>query len=298
MQNETQAITQTEPEAQTEHKITHCLNCDTEFEGKFCPECGQSAETGRFTMKFILENLLAAFLSKDGGIWFTLKNLFTRPGAMIVEILNGKRRSYFSPFPMLIFALTVYVLVSSLTGSRDNYREAEQKYMTIEAANADKIDEQSTDTVQDYSNQTILAKKLVGRCLWVYNNHYTTIFMLTLPLFLFAARVCYGKSNRRRYYRAEYLVAITYSMVMVVLYRCLVSLMYPISENISDSMGRWIPLAIIIAFTFCLRKMMGFSFLKTAWRSLLTVALYYISLGTIALVGIIIFGMIFVEKLM
>jgi hypothetical protein len=44
--------------------------------------------------------------------------------------------------------------------------------------------------------------------------------------------------------------------------------------------------------------MMGFSFLKTAWRSLLTVALYYISLGTIALVGIIIFGMIFVEKLM
>lgn len=292
MQNETQAITQ--PETRT----TTCLNCGTEFEGKFCPECGQNAETGRFTMRFIWENLLAAFISKDGGIWFTLKNLFTRPGAMIVEILNGKRRRYFSPFPMLIFALTVYVLVSSLTGSRDNYREAEQKYMTIEAANTDKIEEQSTDTVQDYSNQTILAKKLVGRCLWVYNNHYTTIFMLTLPLFLFAARVCYGKSNRRRYYRAEYLVAITYSMVMVVLYRCLVSLMYPISENISDSMGRWIPLAIIIAFTFCLRKMMGLSILKTSWRSLLSVLLYFTTLGFIALIVVILVGIIFIDKLM
>jgi hypothetical protein len=298
MQNETPAITQTEPEVQTGPKITHCLNCDTEFEGKFCPECGQSADTGRFTMKFIWENLLAAFLSKDGGVWFTLKNLFTRPGAMIVEILNGKRRRYFSPFPMLIFALTVYVLMLSLTGSRDNYREVEQEYMALEAANADKIDEQSTDTEPDYSEQAILARKLVGRCLRVYNNHYTTIFMLTLPLFLFAARVCYGKSNRRRYYRAEYLVAITYSMVMVVLYRCLVSLMYPISKDISESMGKWIPLAIIIAFTLCLRKMMGFSSTKTAWRSLLTVVLYYIMLGIIALIGIIIIGKVYVDKFM
>ena len=298
MQNETQAITQTEPEAQTEPKITHCLNCDTEFEGKFCPECGQSAETGRFTMKFILENLLAAFLSKDGGIWFTLKNLFTRPGAMIVEILNGKRRSYFSPFPMLIFALTVYVLVSSLTGSRDNYREAEQKYMTIEAANADKIDEQSTDTVQDYSNQTILAKKLVGRCLWVYNNHYTTIFMLTLPLFLFAARVCYGKSNRRRYYRAEYLVAITYSMVMVVLYRCLVSLTYLFSPDVSDSMSGWVFLVIVAAFTACFHKMLGFSIPKTAWRSLLAVVLYYMIMLFVLMFGCIVAYFIFRKRIL
>ena len=294
MQNETQAITQ--PEAKT----TKCLNCGTEFEGNFCPECGQSAETGRFTMRFIFENLLAAFLSKDGGIWFTLKNLFTRPGAMIVEILKGKRRRYFSPFPMLFFVLTFYLLLASLTGSRDNYRQAEQEYMNIEVSKDDKSAEQSTDAEQsqDYTERYNRVRRMGSDCIKFYNNHYAVVFMLTLPLFLFAARVCYGKSNRRRYYRAEYLVAITYSMVMVVLYRCLVSLMYPISENISDSMGRWIPLAIIIAFTFCLRKMMGFSFLKTAWRSLLTVALYYITLGTIALVGIIIFGMIFVEKLM
>ena len=44
-----------------------CLNCGTEFEGKFCPECGQSAKTGRFTMRFIFENLMEAILSK--GWW-------------------------------------------------------------------------------------------------------------------------------------------------------------------------------------------------------------------------------------
>ena len=92
-----------------------CLNCGNEFEGNYCPECGQSAETGRFTMKFIFENLAAAIISRDGSIWFTLKNLFTRPGSMITDILGGKRKKYFSPFPMLFFALTLYILITSVT---------------------------------------------------------------------------------------------------------------------------------------------------------------------------------------
>ena len=92
-----------------------CLNCGNEFEGKFCPECGQRADTGRFTMRFIFENLAAAIISRDGSIWFTLKNLFARPASMIVDILNGKRKRYFSPFPMLFLALTLYILITSVT---------------------------------------------------------------------------------------------------------------------------------------------------------------------------------------
>lgn len=293
MQNEKQAITQ--PETTT----TQCLNCGTEFEGNFCPECGQSAETGRFTMRFIFENLLAAFLSKDGGIWFTLKNLFTRPGAMIVEILKGKRRRYFSPFPMLFFVLTFYLLLASLTGSRDNYRQAEQEYMNIEVSKDDKSAEQGTDAEQskDYTERYNRVRKMGSNCIKFYNNHYAVVFMLTLPLFLFAARVCYGKSNRRRYYRAEYLVAITYSMVIVVIYLWLGSLMYLFSESLSDKMGVYMPFAFVTAFTVCLRKMMGFSIKKTVWRSLLTVLLYYVTLGFIALIGII-FAIIFFKKYM
>ena len=295
MENEIQTTTQ--PETQSEVKTTKCLNCGTEFEGKFCPECGQSAETGRFTMKFICENLLAAFISKDGGIWFTLKNLFTRPGAMIVEILNGKRRRYFSPFPMLIFALTVYILLASLTGSRDNYREAEQTYSNIEITKHDESAEQNSDVEQskDYTERYNHVKRMVGNCMKFYNNHYTIIFMLTIPLFLFAARICYGKSNRKRYYRAEYLVAIAYSMVIVVIFLWLVSLMYLFSESISDKLSFYMPFAFVVAFTVCLRKMMGFGIRKTVWRSLLTVVLYYCTLGFIMLIGII-FGIIFLNK--
>ena len=302
MQNETQTIIQPQPTPKT----THCLNCGTEFPGKFCPECGQSAETGRFTMKFIFENLLAAFLSKDGGVWFTLKNLFTRPGEMIVEILNGKRRRYFSPFPMLIAALTVYILLFSITGSRGDMQEMEKEFLEMEKEDEA---EPTADTTLTYINiirvneKAISVRKskiykIIGMGFKFYNTHYTAVTMLTIPFFLFATRAWYGKNNRKRYYRAEYLVAITYSMVMVVLYRCLISLMYLFSQNISDSMSNWIPIVITVTFTACFRKMLGFSIKKTAWRSLLAVILYYIIMGFILVAGCIVAYFIYKEKIL
>ena len=299
MQNEIQTVHQaeTQPEVQTTNcEATNgvkCLNCGTEFEGNFCPECGQSADTGRFTMKFIWENLLAAFTSKDGGIWFTLKNLFTRPGAMVVEILNGKRRSYFSPFPMLFFALTIYILLFSITGSHGDIQQMEKEYLEME-----KEDKQTADTaimdLQMNEKEITVRKskifKIVGKGFKFYNNHYTTIFMLTIPFFLFATRAWYGKNNRKRYYRAEYLVAIAYSMVMVVLYRCLASVAYFFSKSFSDTMSNLIPFVIALAFTACFQKMLGFSFTKTAWRSLLAVVLYYIVLGFfLTAIGLLVF---------
>jgi hypothetical protein len=283
MENEIQTITQTDTQA--EIRTTHCLNCGTDFEGKFCPECGQNAETGRFTMRFIYENLLAAFISKDGGIWFTLKNLFTRPGEMIVEILNGKRRRYFSPFPMLFFVLTVYILLISITGSRSTFRRAEETYNArVEESFREEMNEQN----KGYKKETERALKLISTGYRIYNNHYTLVYMLTLPLYLLSARLCYGKNNRKRYYRAEYLVAIAYSSVIVIIYRWLVSLTYLISNGFSNRMGSFMPIATAIALFVCLRKMMGFSIAKTAWRSLLTVVLYYVFLVFIVFVALLI----------
>ena len=301
MENKTQTEIQTE--AQTEPKTTHCLNCGTEFKGKFCPECGQSADTGRYTMRFIFENLVAAFTSKDGGLWFTLKNLFSRPGAMIVDNLNGKRRRYFSPFPLLFFALTVYILLYSVTGSRNDMKQLEKEYMEVEKEGGADPMAEITITDADGNEKPISVRKqkidkIIGQGIKFYNNYYTTIFMLTLPFFLFATRACYGKNNRKRYFRAEYLVAITYSMVMVVLYRCLVSLAYLFSPDVSDSMSDWVFLVIVAAVTACFHKMLGFSIAKTAWRSLLAVVLYYIIMGFVLIFGCIIAYFIFRNRIL
>lgn len=280
MENEIHTKVQTEN--QPEVKTTKCLNCGTEFEGNFCPECGQNAETGRFTLRFIFGNLLAAILGRDGGIAYTLKNLFSRPGRMIVEILDGKRRKYVSPFPMLFLALTVYILIFTLTGSKGGI---------------------SSDLNMDLSDNTTVnaqialeINRLVTKAFHFYLNHYTLCYMLTLPLFVITARTCYGKQNRKRYYWAEYTVALVYALVILVLYRCVINLIYPISINIYEIMAILEPIAIITALTACFRRMMGFNLVKTIWRSTLTLTLYYIILGMIALIVIFVIAYVLVLK--
>ena len=280
MENEIQTKVQTEN--QPEHNTTKCLNCGTEFEGNFCPKCGQIAETGRFTLRFIFGNLLAAVLGRDGGVAYTLKNLFSRPGKMIVEILNGKRRKYVSPFPMLFLALTVYILIFSLTGSK--------------GVISSDLDLDFTNNTQENVQIALEIDRLVVKAFHFYLNHYTLCYMLTLPLFVIAARICFGKQNRKRYYWAEYTVALVYALVILVLYRCVINLIYPISTSIYETMALLEPIAIITALTACFRRMMGFSMVKTIWRSTLTTALYYIMLGVIALSVIFVIAYVLVLK--
>lgn len=280
MKKKTKALIQPEI-VKSEAHVTRCLNCGKEFEGNFCPECGQSAETGRYTFKFIWENFIAALIGRDGGIWFTFKNLFTRPGAMMVDMLNGKRKPYFSPFPLLFFTLTVYVLLFTFTGSKGNINEMQLEYNEMQEEYQEMKEEESAhyeEKTQQAINFVNELQRLTGKGLNFYITHYTTVFMLTLPIFLFATRMWYGKINRKRYYRAEYLVVISYSMVMVVLCRCIISLVYLFSTQVSDKMGDLMPFIITAAFTVCFRKMLGFNLTKTIWRSLLAVGLYYVML--------------------
>ena len=275
---------------------TKCLNCGTEFEGNFCPECGQSAKTGRFTMRFIFENLLAAFISRDGGIGYTIKNLFTRPGAMIVEILNGKRRKYFSPFPMLLFVTTLYLLIASVSGSRgtiiSNDVDVESSdsvatttHQSVFNINEDDIDLSINGIQIDRTFYTYLSTALQ-----FYQNHYTICILLLLPILVFSARSCFGKKNRKRYYRAEYTIAIVYSMVIFFLYQCLVSLVYCVSPEISEKMGApmYTLLILAIALTACFHKMMGYNLASTIARSILASMLSGLILLTLISIALII----------
>ena len=269
MEYKTQTEIQTE--AQTEVKTIRCLNCGKEFEGDFCPKCGQDAKTGRFTLRFIWENLIMAMFGSYGGIWFTLKNMFTRPGKMMVEILDGKRRRYFSPFPMLLLVLTLFILVYSFTGSRDYVQKAET---AVEAS------KDGDDQVK------YVVKKTISDALHFYNDNYTLCYLLTLPLLAVAARACFGRQNRKRYNWAEYIILLVYASVYVILYRILTSLAYLVSPDVSHKMIRVLPLIIILALTACFGKVMGFGIGKTFLRSVLTFALYFLmitSLGFIAL---------------
>lgn len=189
----------------------------------------------------------------------------------MVEILDGKRKRYFSPFPMLLFILAIFILVYSFTGSRDYVKKAET---VVEAS------KEGGDQVK------YVVQKTIYDALSFYNDNYTVCYLLTLPLLAFSARICFGKQNRKRYNWAEYIIILVYASVFVILYRILISLGYLVSPNVSKKMVLMLPLIIIITLTACFRKVMGFSIAKTFLRSVLTYAFYFLmitSLGFTAL---------------
>ena len=259
-----------------EQQVTKCLNCNTEFQGKFCPECGQRADTKRFTIKFIFTNLLQAILSNDGGVWTTLKSLFTRPGAMVVDILNGKRKSYFSPFPMLFLTLSLYVVIFTFTGSKD-----------IDYDNL--LNDDNTEVFVDdgeLTNEQVIVNKtknFIKNTLKFYSNHYTAAFILTIPVYILAARLSYGKKNRKKYNWGEYCIPIVYSLILLVLYRCVMSIVYYFSPEIADKMEDWIILLNIAVFTACFKNMFEFRIVKMVWRSFLTIVVYWMLFIIIAM---------------
>ena len=89
-----------------------CLNCGTEFDGNFCPNCGQKAHTERITLMSILHEIPHSIFHVDKGFFYTFIQLLRRPGKAIRECIAGKRVKYYGPFAYLF----IMSALSSLAG--------------------------------------------------------------------------------------------------------------------------------------------------------------------------------------
>ena len=91
---------------------THeCATCHTEFQGNFCPRCGQKAIVGRYSFKQAFLLFLDVWGLGNRGMFRTIRDLLLRPGYMIRDYLSGMQMAYFPPFKMffLVVALSVFV---------------------------------------------------------------------------------------------------------------------------------------------------------------------------------------------
>lgn len=75
----------------SEHNKNKCLNCGTAFSGKFCPECGQSANTKRLSFRRAITETIPDIYNLDNKFVLTCIDLFRKPG----EVLREMFASYF-----------------------------------------------------------------------------------------------------------------------------------------------------------------------------------------------------------
>lgn len=129
------------PMSQEEHE---CLNCHDHYTGRFCPRCGQSANTDRFSMKVAAENFAEAYGMGERGMFRTILELILRPGYLILDYLRGMRVSYYAPFKMffLLFAISTLVTHGLNIKGQALYDDSETSVQNLEK----EIDEKSGST--------------------------------------------------------------------------------------------------------------------------------------------------------
>ena len=89
-----------------------CKNCGQHFKGHFCGNCGQAASTHEINFHFLWHDIQHGFFHFDNGIFYTARQLFTRPGHSIREFIEGKRVKHFKPISLVILLATIYGLLS------------------------------------------------------------------------------------------------------------------------------------------------------------------------------------------
>lgn len=150
-----------------------CLNCENEFEGKFCNNCGQTAGVEKITVKGVLIEFFKLISNSDKGLWYTMLNLTRKPQKTIEEFLQGKRKPLLKPIQYVILGLTLLILV-------DNFFGVGAPFFNIG----------DSETVQFYRDNPKFgfeAGQKIGRVTKIYLKYFLllNVFMFAFPAKLF-----------------------------------------------------------------------------------------------------------------
>ena len=101
-----------------------CKNCDHQFTGKFCSNCGQSVKELERPIRFMIADFMGTIITFDTRLIKTLVTILFKPGCLTIDFLAGKRARYMPPFRFYLFiSFVMFLLISTVTSNsiKNNY---------------------------------------------------------------------------------------------------------------------------------------------------------------------------------
>lgn len=244
---------------------TICKNCETEFEGNFCIQCGQKSSVKKLNWKFLWHDIQHGLLHFDNGIFFTIKELTLRPGNTIREFTEGKRVKHFKPFSFVVLMATIYAFL----------------FHTFHIAKA----------IEETSGQAFKSKKTSFNPMsfveWT-GNHYALSTLILLP---FVSICSYLAFKKAKFNFVEHLVLNTYLSGQAILFKILLFPLFFVpffkSNYLLTDFFSGLLTFIYTAWGF----FQFFNMIKPEYR-ILRILLYYLNIFLIYLASIIIITLI------
>lgn len=238
-----------------------CPTCKTEYQGNYCPRCGQSARIGRYSFKNAFLLFLDVWGLGNRGMFRSIRDLVLRPGYMIRDYLAGMQMAYFPPFKMFFLLTTLSLIISTGFNIKGkNYLVEAKEKVSIEVSVHDEGDEAAappeTDEAKDLSQEVMTG---IIDASEKYPNIFSLCILIVLSGFLY---VFFRKSPAipgMRY--SEFLVSLVYVSNMYSIYSIVMS--FFCVNNSIQSMA-------LLMTVVPLKQLSGFSWKKTILYMVLT----------------------------
>lgn len=109
-----------------------CLNCNTPLDvsEKYCHFCGQLNSTKKITVSDFFEEFFSNFYAYDSKIRNTFIFLFSKPGFVAKQIVNGKRQTFANPFRLFLSITILFFIV-------DNFQEKPSTKANLNSPNTE-----------------------------------------------------------------------------------------------------------------------------------------------------------------
>jgi len=161
-------------------KKIKCKNCANEFSGIYCNFCGQKANVSKIDLSYIVNQVQTTILQHDKGLFYTIRQLFTRPGHSIREYLEGKRVKHFKPLAYVLVLSTVYAFLNYFFGTESNLLSGMGGF---------------AEGFNDYGGEIETSFSLTQ---WMIDNYAYGVLLL-LPFYSLASYLAFKKSGYNYY---------------------------------------------------------------------------------------------------
>jgi len=237
-----------------------CKNCEHNISGNYCANCGQSTYTGRLNLLTFLNEVSESVFQLNKGFFYTLRELFVRPGESLREFLDGKRKRHFKPIAYVLMLSTVYFVITKFIGQEtwvDGFLSGWSN-----GVEADDLNEQKVNSTLSW---------------FAENFAYTSL--LLLPVFSLASYLSFYK------FKVNYLEHIVINAYISGSQAVIYTLFAIVASIIDSEVMELFPPLISTAYLFWVygRFFKGGNRILTILRSILTYILYLI-FGTILLI--------------
>lgn len=266
-----------------------CKNCDTEFVGHFCPNCGQSVRELDQPFNVLIIDLLGNMWAFDTRVVKTIKSLLVQPGQMALDYVAGKRARYMPPFRLYIFISFFFFLLLNISTSRvlkDDIKISKDSSIVIKGS-SDTYDKQTDKNISD--KDVTKGKEILGN---INENkaYYTSRFIsflswslfILMPFYSFLLWILFRK--KQKHFLAHFIFSINQHAFLFLLFIILLSvnLIFPNKDISPES---WILLLYPIYVVIGARTLYKKSWISTTLR--ITLAHFiYLLIVTVA-IGII-----------